>query len=431
MIAVRVIRKNGELRRGRAPWLDADEDFLLVAPYQQDGTLFFLAHGGTRGGTSADTITIQYIDEEGTALGFSTFVGLPRQHRGWKRFEIFRPTVHLAMRVGRADGGLEGADVRALQQALEPQTEEDREVLRSMMKEAPLGDVEALAYSMAARLPGSGPADLLTLLLTMAYADGAVEPEELEIIAEAARVIGVSEDEWRQGANAMGIPLPGGIGDIAEALRFLGLKQGATAAQAKRAYRRNMREHHPDRVTHKGPRAVHRATERTKRIKHAYELLLSSNALGPESRRGAHTTTANTTTSQRATRPRPPPPPRRQANTHTSGAHSTRSRSSAPPPQKQPPKQEPPKRHPEPPPVAHPSDATGLDDDDELDRRKGHAVMGAFVGGMLALPAGGIGAIPGAMIGALIGYYLKEVATVCTVLVLVLFCFMLCLGAML
>jgi DnaJ like chaperone protein len=59
---------------------------------------------------------------------------------------------------------------------------------------------------------------------------------------------------------------------------LLGLTQGASAAEVKKAYRRKMSKHHPDRLIAKGmpPEMVKLATQKTQNIKQAYERIKAS-----------------------------------------------------------------------------------------------------------------------------------------------------------
>ena len=63
-----------------------------------------------------------------------------------------------------------------------------------------------------------------------------------------------------------------------DAYRALGVESTATDKEVKRAYRKLMSEHHPDKLIAKGvPEAMIKlATERTQEIQTAYELIRKS-----------------------------------------------------------------------------------------------------------------------------------------------------------
>ena len=65
---------------------------------------------------------------------------------------------------------------------------------------------------------------------------------------------------------------------LKDAYRLLGVSDGASDAELKKAYRRLMSQHHPDKLVAKGlpEQMVKDATEKTQQIKAAYELIRKS-----------------------------------------------------------------------------------------------------------------------------------------------------------
>jgi DnaJ like chaperone protein len=65
---------------------------------------------------------------------------------------------------------------------------------------------------------------------------------------------------------------------LEDAYRALGIESGASDKEVKRAYRKLMSEHHPDKLIARGvPEAMIKlATERTQEIQTAYELIRNS-----------------------------------------------------------------------------------------------------------------------------------------------------------
>jgi DnaJ like chaperone protein len=62
---------------------------------------------------------------------------------------------------------------------------------------------------------------------------------------------------------------------LKEAYEILGVAETASDAELKRAYRRLMSQHHPDKLVAKGlpEEMIRLATEKTQEIKQAYELV--------------------------------------------------------------------------------------------------------------------------------------------------------------
>ncbi|CSA92484.1 Dna-J like membrane chaperone protein [Vibrio cholerae] len=62
---------------------------------------------------------------------------------------------------------------------------------------------------------------------------------------------------------------------MADAYEVLGVSESASAQEVKRAYRKLMNEHHPDKLMAKGlpPEMMNVAKEKSQQIQHAYELI--------------------------------------------------------------------------------------------------------------------------------------------------------------
>ncbi len=118
--------------------------------------------------------------------------------------------------------------------------------------------------------------------LHAAYADGSVHPEERRILERVCRRLGVPRHEldqieslvqaglhFRQGAGA---PSSSRI-SLEEAYGALGVSEQSADEEIKKAYRRLMSQHHPDKLVAKGlPEEMMRlAKEKTQEIKAAYE----------------------------------------------------------------------------------------------------------------------------------------------------------------
>ncbi len=130
------------------------------------------------------------------------------------------------------------------------------------------------------------------ILLHAAYADGSVHPAERQVLETVARQLGFSGPELQHlealvrnaqhfGAGGFGGGAPASAQDVLrEAYEILGVSETASDAEVKKAYRRLMNQHHPDKLVSKGlPEEMMKlATEKTQEIKKAWELVKKSRA---------------------------------------------------------------------------------------------------------------------------------------------------------
>ena len=127
------------------------------------------------------------------------------------------------------------------------------------------------------------------ILMHAAYADGNVHPAEHAVLEQVRIGLGFNRQEFNhiealvRNAQHFG---GGGFNEgatvspqaaLREAYEILGVEEGASDADIKKAYRRLMNQHHPDKLVAKGlPEEMLKiATEKTQEIKQAYELIKS------------------------------------------------------------------------------------------------------------------------------------------------------------
>ncbi|AJQ96844.1 co-chaperone DjlA [Gynuella sunshinyii] len=123
-----------------------------------------------------------------------------------------------------------------------------------------------------------------------AYADGVLHPSEDALLLRLCELLGFHEDVYRQ-IEALVKAAIGIGGDYQhsghraaraeqsmsrkEAFELLGIGSDSSQAEIKKAYRRLMSQHHPDKLVAKGlpEEMVKLATEKTQKIREAYELV--------------------------------------------------------------------------------------------------------------------------------------------------------------
>ena len=122
----------------------------------------------------------------------------------------------------------------------------------------------------------------LEIQMQAALADGVIHVSERKLLLHVATQIGFSVAEFEQmetmlhaaGHYGGGRP-PSSGAQISAAYDMLGITVDASDAEVKKAYRRLMSQHHPDKLVAKGlPEEMMKlATEKTQQIRKAYELI--------------------------------------------------------------------------------------------------------------------------------------------------------------
>ena len=123
----------------------------------------------------------------------------------------------------------------------------------------------------------------LEIQFQAAWADGSIHAEERRLLSRIAARIGLSQADFIEIERMVGAGAhaarPAGP-SLEDAYATLGVSANAPVADIKRAYRRLMNRHHPDKLASKGlPEEMMRAaTERTQQIKAAWERVKAARA---------------------------------------------------------------------------------------------------------------------------------------------------------
>jgi DnaJ like chaperone protein len=198
--------------------------------------------------------------------------------------------------------GLAGAIAKSDGRVSEPEIAAT-EYLMTRMQLNPDQRAEAIARFNAGKEPGfathlaiadlkawcGGRRDLAFLLLDMlldiVYAEGALTANKLAIVRKLCWALGVHERELSALAamKGYGHAAPGGGYERARApgdppatkdpYAVLGLEPGASEREIKRAYRKLISQHHPDKLGDVPEELKRRAEERAREINAAYERL--------------------------------------------------------------------------------------------------------------------------------------------------------------
>lgn len=120
----------------------------------------------------------------------------------------------------------------------------------------------------------------LEIVSAVALSDGKLDIKEQALLEDMATDLGYSLEEFNEllgriSGQAHFSQQLSTKDKLAAAYELLGIEQGADAADVKKAYRRQMNQHHPDKLVAKGlpEEMIDIATKKTQDIKSAYELI--------------------------------------------------------------------------------------------------------------------------------------------------------------
>ncbi len=120
----------------------------------------------------------------------------------------------------------------------------------------------------------------LEIISAVALSDGRLDTKEQKILEQIATDLGYSLAEFNEllgriSGQAHFSEQVSSADKLAAAYELLGVKPQADAAELKKAYRRQMNQHHPDKLVAKGlpEEMMDIATKKTQDIKSAYELI--------------------------------------------------------------------------------------------------------------------------------------------------------------
>ncbi|MBL1142044.1 MAG: co-chaperone DjlA [Proteobacteria bacterium] len=122
----------------------------------------------------------------------------------------------------------------------------------------------------------------IEIQIMAAYADGVMEPSERKVLLNICQLLNISQHEFEHlcamiggmhGSSSTG--RNDGSPSLKQAYAILDIKESASASDIKKAYRRLLSQHHPDKLVAKGlPEEMMKlAAEQTHEIRKAYEVI--------------------------------------------------------------------------------------------------------------------------------------------------------------
>jgi len=142
----------------------------------------------------------------------------------------------------------------------------------------------------------------MDIQMQAAYANGHISPQAKQILQTIAGHLGLGafnfafydtifsarqhgfhhfKQEWQKGQQQSNFYQNQSQTSLQEAYALLGISKNATDAEVKKAYRKMMNQNHPDKLIAKGlpEEMIKMATEKTQKIKQAYEQIRTSRGM--------------------------------------------------------------------------------------------------------------------------------------------------------
>ncbi|QSX37910.1 co-chaperone DjlA [Shewanella sedimentimangrovi] len=211
-----------------------------------------------------------------------------------KRQMVFFSTTFAVMgHMAKASGRVTEADIRlasALMDELRLEGEARRQAQQAF-RDGKASDFDLKGNLNSLRLLSMGRPELLQMFLEIqiqtALSDGELHPRELQLLQTMAATLGIDEAQlnallgrwqgefrFQQGGRGKGPTLE-------DAYRLLGISAGDTDQQVKKAYRKLMNEHHPDKLVAKGLPAemMELAKRKAQDIQAAYEAVKAARGM--------------------------------------------------------------------------------------------------------------------------------------------------------
>ncbi len=210
--------------------------------------------------------------------------GLPRGHQFRIQAAFFTAVFSAMGHISKADGRVTRDEIRMANRVMEDMdlTPQQRDAAKALFNEGKQDSFDLHAVLSQFRREIGRRTNLqrmfIEILCYAAYADGVLHPEENNLLRLVCDEIGYSGYELDSILASLSAELhhrrgSGGRISLDDAYGVLNITQDAGDAEVKKAYRRLMSQHHPDKLVAKGlPEEMMKiATQRTHEIRQAYE----------------------------------------------------------------------------------------------------------------------------------------------------------------
>jgi DnaJ like chaperone protein len=228
--------------------------------------------------------------------------GLSAGDRERVQTAFFAATFAVLGRVAKADGRVSPEEIRMAEAVMDEMSlgADMRRTAIELFNQGKSADFDLDAVVRQFRQECHGRTTLIAMFIEIqlqaAYADGSLDEAEDRLLRHICSLLGVSELDYQRlerrirvergfagsdrgtgGGGARGQASARGP-TLADAYAVLGVTANASDAEVKRAYRRLLSQHHPDKLVSKGlpEEMMKMASQKTHEIRQAYELVRES-----------------------------------------------------------------------------------------------------------------------------------------------------------
>ena len=227
-----------------------------------------------------------YFDGGLDAISLDDSLGLGATERVQSVF--FTSTFALMGYIAKADGRVTKDEIAMAEQVMQQMrlNQQQRTVAVNLFNEGKKADFpvhEVLAQFKRESFRRSNLVQMfLEIIVATAFADGRLDAREQHLLEDIASDLGYTQNQFsellaRMTGQAHFADQVSSEEKLTAAYELLGISENASDAELKKAYRRQMNQHHPDKLVAKGlpEEMIDIATQKTQDIKAAYELIKS------------------------------------------------------------------------------------------------------------------------------------------------------------
>ena len=202
---------------------------------------------------------------------------------------FFTCTFSVMGHIAKADGQVSQVEIYMAEDLMRQMNlnGEQKQVAQRLFNEGKKADFPINDVLQQFRMECSRQRNLMQMFMEIqmatALSDGTLHTNESRILQQAASVLGFSQQEYqmllqRMQAQRHAHSNEAAGMDLKDAYDLLGIQQSASDQEVKKAYRRQMNQHHPDKLVSKGlpEEMMEMVNKKVQDIKMAYETIKAS-----------------------------------------------------------------------------------------------------------------------------------------------------------